>query len=861
MSGESQRPAVDEAGLAELADQYELLAELGRGGSAVVFRARDRRLQREVALKAVRLAPALGARERAVEIARLAREARTTARLDHPHIVTVYAVHELRDGLAVAMQHVPGRSLKQLLAGEGALDPSRAVRLVGEVASALAYAHAHGVVHRDVKPENIFVEGASGRALLADFGAARAGEADVRVTRTGATVGTPAYMSPEQIDGGPVDGRADLYSLGLVAWEALTGRRPWEGAGLYQVLHHQKHDQLPPIGAVRPAELPPVPLAVEYVVARLLEKRPAARWASAEVVASQLAHPVLPDDYRLWARAHRRRLAEHVAARRGAGSPREPVSTVSPTEQLRPGAADAAGPAAPSPTRIPTPAGDVPADEAPSWARSHPASRRRWYAGATMAAVLLAAVPAAVRWSDAPRPEPPRVSVQRMTAGVVVAPTTVVIGQSTSAESAAAGTTVGEVARDGLPSPAAQRPATTDSAVLTGTPLVGDTGRRVIVAALPTPRPAAPPVAAPATLPPTAAPAATSLARLVVRPEPPASIAAGGRHTCAIDPSGLARCWGANESGQLGAGDLSARDGPTPVAGQLRFAQIATGGAHSCGLTADGDAYCWGDDDHGQLGDATTSLRDAPVRVAGPARFRTLRAGLDHSCGVTTAGTLACWGANAHGQLGDGTTRDRATPVTVAGLRAATVAVGWRHTCALTPEGTALCWGDNANGQLGDGSRTARLAPIPVAGGRTFVAIAAGATHTCAAATDGATYCWGTGGASAAPHPTPARVEAGAPFVTLAAGSVHTCGRTAAGQLLCWGRNPYGQLGDGTTSDRWRPTRVAGGPYTAVSAAGAHTCAVAGGTPVCWGYNVSGQLGDGTRAHRATPGHVARTHP
>jgi alpha-tubulin suppressor-like RCC1 family protein len=95
--------------------------------------------------------------------------------------------------------------------------------------------------------------------------------------------------------------------------------------------------------------------------------------------------------------------------------------------------------------------------------------------------------------------------------------------------------------------------------------------------------------------------------------------------------------------------------------------------------------------------------------------------------------------------------------------------------------------------------------------------------------------------------------------VALAAGSVHTCGRTAAGQVLCWGRNTYGQLGDGTTADRWRPVRVPGGPFAAISAAGAHTCAVANGAPLCWGYNVSGQLGDGTRAHHAAPVRVAPT--
>ncbi|HZF67280.1 MAG TPA: serine/threonine-protein kinase, partial [Gemmatirosa sp.] len=422
-SERGDEPAYDSSPVPELAEQFEVLGELGRGGSAVVYLARDLRLLRTVALKVVRLPPALPPRERRERVARLAREARTVARLEHPNIVGVYAVHELPDGLAVAMPHVRGMTLKQHLATEGALPPERAVRLVHDLAQALAHAHAEGVVHRDVKPENIFVDATTGRALLSDFGAARAGDADVRVTHTGTTVGTPAYMSPEQIDGGAIDGRADIYSLGLVAWEMLTGHRPWAGSGLYQLLHQQKHEELPPIESVRPTEAGPVPLTLQYVVERMLEKRPAARWASATAVAEQVVHPVLPPDFAHWKRALRRRLARPSTT--GAAAAAGAATATALTEQLRPGAGTGERPA--DAAVEPASAADSPtatlADDAPSWAR--PArSRRGWLFGAAALAVVAAGVPLALRLSgpDARPSAPPTMQVAAESRGSVEVP-------------------------------------------------------------------------------------------------------------------------------------------------------------------------------------------------------------------------------------------------------------------------------------------------------------------------------------------------------------------------------------------------------------------------------------------------------
>ena len=246
--------------LAELAPDFEIEGLVGRGGTAVVYRARDRALDRLVAIKVIR--------GRYVDddeqVARLEREARLVARLDHPGIVALHAVRRLSHGaLALVMQYVPGRTLRQELQRHGALPVARARRVLVDVGRALAAAHAHGVVHRDVKPENVHLLGSPLRALLADFGAAAPLDGDHRLTIPGMAIGTPGYMAPELVDGAPPTVAADVYALGLVGWEMLAGREPWEGASLFDVLSFRKHGVLPRVESLRPD----VPLALAVAVA------------------------------------------------------------------------------------------------------------------------------------------------------------------------------------------------------------------------------------------------------------------------------------------------------------------------------------------------------------------------------------------------------------------------------------------------------------------------------------------------------------------------------------------------------------------------------------------------------------------
>ncbi len=264
-----------------LADRYRIGEMLGAGAAAAVFVAEDLKHAREVAVKVLR--PELAA---TVGPERFLREIETAASLAHPHIVPLYNSGEADGFLYFVMPYIEGESLRERLAREGRLPLEVALRFACEVADALAYAHARGVVHRDVKPGNVLIE--SGHAVLVDFGIARAVSAagDEKLTQTGGTVGTPAYMSPEQVAGKEeVDGRADLYSLGCLLFEMLTGAPPFKGPTLQAVL--TGHLTLPP-PAVEVGRSD-APAHVCQAVAKLLAKEPGDRFTDGLEVVAALA--------------------------------------------------------------------------------------------------------------------------------------------------------------------------------------------------------------------------------------------------------------------------------------------------------------------------------------------------------------------------------------------------------------------------------------------------------------------------------------------------------------------------------------------------------------------------------------------
>jgi len=263
-----------------IAGRYSLERELGRGGMGVVYLAREVRLDRPVAIKL--LPPSKASDPKLRE--RFLREARTAAKLSHPNVIPIHAVEEIAEFVFFAMAYIEGETLTERVRNRGPLAPSEASRVLRDVAWALAYAHGQGVIHRDVKPDNILLEN-GGRVLVADFGIASA-VAGAGALTTGEVVGTPEFMSPEQALGEPVDARSDLYSLGVVGYFACSGALPFEAEKATDVLAKQVTEPAPPLSAVAPL----VPRRLAQAIDRCLAKDPTDRPDGPAALAEQLSH-------------------------------------------------------------------------------------------------------------------------------------------------------------------------------------------------------------------------------------------------------------------------------------------------------------------------------------------------------------------------------------------------------------------------------------------------------------------------------------------------------------------------------------------------------------------------------------------
>jgi serine/threonine protein kinase len=262
---------------AQLNDEYEILEELGRGGMAIVFKAREKQLERDVAIKVLPFSLAFD--KEFVE--RFQREARTSAKLEHPSIIPIYRVGKSGRVIYFVMKFLRGKPLSTVLAARGTLPPAEIRQVLVQVARALAYAHKSGIVHRDIKPDNIMFD-EHGQAVVTDFGIAKAASGG-KLTGTGMSIGTPHYMSPEQARAQPLDGRSDIYSLGVVAYQCLTGRVPFDGEDSFSIgyKHIMEEVATPPLETYDQR-------TVFEVIRKMMAKSPDDRFQSADELVQAL---------------------------------------------------------------------------------------------------------------------------------------------------------------------------------------------------------------------------------------------------------------------------------------------------------------------------------------------------------------------------------------------------------------------------------------------------------------------------------------------------------------------------------------------------------------------------------------------
>jgi serine/threonine protein kinase len=382
--------ANDDALLAEvrhaLSGEYDIDREVGRGAMAVVYRATEAGLGRRVALKV--LPPEMTLNSELIE--RFKREARLAASLDHPSIIPVYREGQAGRFLFMAMKFIEGRSLEDIIESQGPLPVPVVLQVLRAATSALAYAHDRGIVHRDIKSANILVD-RDGRVVVTDFGIARAAE-DANLTSTGTMVGTPYFMSPEQCAARRIGPQSDQYSLGVVAFQMLTGSVPFQAETLPGIMHHHFYTQVPDLANARLD----VPVALRELIDRALAKKPEHRFASTQAMFAALEAVPFSEEERRQGLAHLRDLAH------GAPIPAVGISAL-------PALASSIRLTPPSAPTVPAPASSI----------------SRW-AIALLAAIVLGAGGAAgfaLRRAPASLPEPAAVTVSPTAAPPVAAPT------------------------------------------------------------------------------------------------------------------------------------------------------------------------------------------------------------------------------------------------------------------------------------------------------------------------------------------------------------------------------------------------------------------------------------------------------
>jgi len=696
--------------------RYAIGRELGHGGMGVVFEAHDPLISRTVALKTIRLEGQGTPAEREWLRERLFREARSAGLLSHPNIVTIFdsGLHE--DLAFIAMEYVDGPTLQHLLAAPERMDRRDVLHILQQVATALDYAHETGVVHRDIKPSNIMLHGKT--VKITDFGIAKVTHTQ-QYTAAGMAMGTPNYMSPEQIQGQPVDGRSDQFSLTVVAYEMVTGERPFQGESLVTLVHQIVYADRPQ--AVVAA--PDLPAKADEVLRRGLAKSRRNRFATCAEFVQRLEEALTPPHPHVkqsWQRVAGSSLLLLLAA-----------GALSLAPERRPSPPKVSGV---TPLAVPLPIDsrhlvlhrdfdklglrtEAYLDNRPS--NPHHADQDiTWRNAAAQVSGVTGVVTAAGGWGHSLAVESDgsvwawggNLSGQIGDATTNDRPTPVRVGGSTLAG-------VTAIATGSCDSLALKK---SDGSVWSwGCNDQGQLGD------------------------------GTTLDRHIPIQVPGlsgiAAIAAGGWHSLALGRDGRVWAWGSNSNGQPGDGTATGHPAPAPVGGLTGVVAVSGGGTHSLALKSDGSVWAWGSNSNGQLGDGTTAHSPAPVRVGGLTDVVVVAAGAHHSLALKRDGSVWAWGSNSYGELGDGTTTDRLTPVKVSGLSGVvSIAAGAQHSYALERDGSVWAWGQNDYGEIGDGTwGTQRLSPVPASGLSSVVSIFAGGQHGLALKKDGSLWTWG----------------------------------------------------------------------------------------------------------------------
>ena len=758
--------------------QFRTIGRLGSGRMGEAFLAES--ADSWVVVKAIRSA-GQDTRELA---ARMGREVEAMQRVDSPLVAKVLASDLDADRPWFALEFIPGLSLAQRVSQFGSLDPLELNSLAMGLAKCIEAVHSAGVIHRDLKPDNV-VLGSTGPRLI-DFGIAEVAEG-TDLTAVGNVVGTMLWMAPEQMSGGQVTPSVDVHAWGLLMVYGASGEIPFEAESGVAIMYRALHEAPTVPGSVRD------PLA--GLVARALGKDPAQRPTAPELV---------------------RDLGAVVGFVAGVGS------SAAPQPSAATSAAAATDPSNPPFGRAPSLEGSAsaqggrPTDDGldPELDASGPTSRgteqppiaepgltpkRKPGSHGLLVVVSLLALLVLAGWWLLSRGDAAATTENSATPVQVEMPD--------GSESAA-------IARISLGDRSSCIAADNGRAYCWGANDSGQLGSAGGQSSEP-----------------------REVDRLgVLQGATIVRVSVGAEHACALDAEGRAYCWGSNDQGQLGtAKDVASSDAPVEVSTQGVLASkvlilIGTSADTTCALDDGGRLYCWGANGDGQFGNGTTTGSALPVSVdtTGALADRAIRrfaVGENHTCAIDVLGVGYCWGANDKGQLGTGTTQPSLVPVPVAPPPGAgsysysSISVGGMTSCGWSRDGAVTCWGEGASGQLGTGSLLDVSSPQWVVFSEGLKAgpistVNVGGRSVCAAAADGRAFCWGKndvgqlGDASRDDSPVPVEVVKGDGqsalpyFNRIAASEESSCAVATDGTAWCWGTNSDGRLGAGLTGPR-----------------------------------------------------------